>query len=128
LIYTHGIAGLLGGLLVGFLADPGMIQYGVSGKTFTTIGNGAGFAVDGLFYGGGGHQLWEQFLAAVWIICWSAFGTAVLLYIVKFICRGLREPDEVLEIGDTAMHDEEVYPQETFAERVSALSTSGSEE
>ena len=48
--------------------------------------------------------------------------------IVKFVCRGLREPDEVLEIGDIAMHDEEVYPQETFAERVSALSTTGTGE
>ena len=122
-VYTHGIAGLLGGLMVGFLADPGMVQYGVSGKTYTAIGNGNGFAVDGYFYGGGMHQLWEQFLAAVWIICWSAFGTAVLLMIVKFVCRGLREPDEVLEIGDLAIHDEEVYPQETFAERVSALSS-----
>ena len=27
-IYTHGIAGLIGGLLVGFLADPGMVEYG----------------------------------------------------------------------------------------------------
>ena len=34
-VYTHGIAGLLGGLMVGFLADPGMVQYGVSGKTYT---------------------------------------------------------------------------------------------
>ena len=52
----------------------------------------------------------------------SAAITAILLYIVKFICRGLREKDEVLEIGDLAFHDEEAYPQETFAERVSALS------
>jgi len=26
-IYTHGIAGLLGGLLVGFLADPNVLEY-----------------------------------------------------------------------------------------------------
>jgi Amt family ammonium transporter len=124
-VYTHGIAGFLGGLMVGLLADPGMVQYGVSGKTYTAIGNGEGFSVDGLFYGGGWHQLWEQFLAAVWIILWSAFGTAVILMVVKVLCRGLREPDEVLEIGDIAIHDEEVYPQETFAERVSAMSSHG---
>jgi Amt family ammonium transporter len=118
-IYTHGIAGLLGGLLVGILADPGMITYGVSGKNYAGPG---GFEVGGWFYTHSFHQLWEQFLAAVWVISWSAFGTAVLLYGVKFICRGLREKDEVLEIGDVAIHDEEVYPQETFAERVSAMS------
>ena len=32
----------------------------------------------------------------------------------------------MLEIGDVAIHDEEVYPQETFAERVSAMSSAGS--
>lgn len=33
-VYTHGIAGLFGGLLVGVLADPGMVEYGVTGKNF----------------------------------------------------------------------------------------------
>ena len=37
-VYTHGIAGLLGGLLVGMLADPGMIEYGVAGKTYDAAG------------------------------------------------------------------------------------------
>jgi Amt family ammonium transporter len=118
-VYTHGMAGLLGGLLVGVLADPGMIEYGVSGKNFGGTGS---FTVGGWFYTHHFHQLWEQFLAAVWVICWSAAVTAILLMIVKFVCRGLREKDEVLEIGDLAFHDEEAYPQETFAERVGALS------
>ena len=34
----------------------------------------------------------------------------------------------MLEIGDVAIHDEEVYPQETFAERVSAMSSTGTDE
>ena len=29
-VYTHGMAGLLGGLLLGFFADPGMIEYPVA--------------------------------------------------------------------------------------------------
>ncbi|NNN21279.1 MAG: ammonium transporter [Acidimicrobiales bacterium] len=122
-IYTHGIAGLLGGLMVGFLADPGMIEYGASGTaSFATGGGGVTpFSVNGLFYGGGFHQLWEQFRAAVWIILFSAIGTFILLQIVKFVCRGLREPDEVLLIGDLAIHDEEVNPRETFAERIGGM-------
>jgi Amt family ammonium transporter len=118
-VYTHGIAGLVGGLLVGIFADPGMVEYGVPGKHYTGSGS---FSVGGWLYTHSFHQLWEQFLAAVWVIGFSAVGTAVLLYIVKFVCRGLREKDEILEVGDLAIHDEEAFPRETFAERVSALS------
>ncbi len=31
-VYTHGMAGLLGGLMTGFLADPHMVEYAY-GKT-----------------------------------------------------------------------------------------------
>jgi Amt family ammonium transporter len=117
-VYTHGIAGLVGGLLVGLLADPGMTQYGVTGKNFN--GTGA-FSVGGYFYTGSFHQLWEQFLAACWIICWTALATFLILQVVKLCCRGLREPDDVLEIGDLAIHDEEAFPRETFAERVGSF-------
>jgi Amt family ammonium transporter len=117
-VYTHGIAGLVGGLLVGLLADPGMTEYGVTGKHFN--GTGA-FSVGGYFYTGSFHQLWEQFLAAVWIICWTAFATFIILQVVKLVMRGLREPDDVLEIGDLAIHDEEAFPRETFAERVGSF-------
>ena len=117
-VYTHGIAGLLGGLLVGVLADPGMVMYGTAGKTY----DGAGaFSIGGWFYTHSFHQLWEQFLAACWIIGYTSVASAILFYFVKFVCRGLREKDEVLEVGDLAIHDEEAYPRETFAERVSSL-------
>ncbi len=117
-VYTHGIAGLCGGLLVGLLADPGMIEYGVAGKHFA--GRGA-ISVGGLFYTGSWHQEWEQLLAAVWIICFTAAMSTILLYVVKFVCRGLRESDGVIEMGDIAIHGEEAYPQETFAQRVATL-------
>jgi hypothetical protein len=42
--------------------------------------------------------------------------------IAKVVARGLREKDEDLEVGDLAIHDEEAFPTETFAERVSAMS------
>ena len=104
--------------MVGLLADPGMIQYGVAGKTYDAAG---AFSVGGWFYTHSFHQLWEQFLTAAWIIVFTAVMSAILLYITKFVCRGLREKDEVLEVGDLAIHDEEAYPRETFAERVSSL-------
>jgi Amt family ammonium transporter len=119
-VYTHGIAGLCGGLLVGFFADPGMIEYIGLGKA------SPGFSVTGLFYSGSWHQEWEQFLAAAWVIVFTAIASFILLWIVKLVI-GLREPDENLEIGDLAIHDEEAYPEETFAERVGA-SVGGSSE
>jgi Amt family ammonium transporter len=110
-VYTHGMAGLLGGLLVGVLADPGMTQY-------IGVGKAASVSVGGVFYTHSWHQLWEQFRAAVWVILWTALMTAMIMYVLKFVFRGLREKDDVLEIGDLAIHDEEIYPEERFAERV----------
>ena len=126
-VYTHGFAGLIGGLLVGFLADPGMIEYGVGGRNFA--GKGA-FSVDGLFYTGSWHQEWEQLLAAVWIIVFTAAMTFVLLQIVRLVCRGLREKDEDLMIGDLAIHGEVAYPEdatpeEELAELVGSYSMAG---
>ena len=117
-VYTHGIAGLLGGLLVGVLADPGMVEYVSSGTR--SSGPGA-LSVGGYLYTGSWHQFWEQFLAASWIIVFTAVATYVILRVVKVVARGLREPDDVLAIGDLAIHDEEALPRETFAERVGAL-------
>jgi Amt family ammonium transporter len=104
-VYTHGIAGLCGGLLVGILADPAMIEYGVTGAHFA--GKGA-VGVSGLLYTGSWHQEWEQLLAALWVVCFTAAMTALLLFVVKLVCRGLRERDELLEVGDFALHDEQV--------------------
>ena len=119
-VYTHGIAGLIGGLMVGLVADPSMTVYGVSGKNYAGDGS---FSVGGWFYNHSFHQLWEQFLAASWVVVFTAIMTAIILMVVKVVCRGLREPDEVLEVGDLAMHDEEAFPQATFAERVTSLAS-----
>ncbi len=112
-VYTHGIAGLVGGLLVGILADPGMVQYGVTGRHFKGAGS---FSVGGWFYTHSFHQLWEQFLAALWIIGWTAVGTTIVFTLVKFLLGGLRETDEVLSLGDVAIHEEEAFPEPTFGE------------
>jgi ammonium transporter, Amt family len=104
-VYTHGIAGLFGGLLVGLLADPNMIEYLGLGKTASVSGAG-------LFYG---HpkQLLTQLLAALTIIVWDAFMTFVILMVIKHVFRiGLRAPEAELEGGDVAIHGEEAYPSD----------------
>jgi Amt family ammonium transporter len=102
-VYTHGIAGLFGGLLVGLLADPKMIEYIGLGKNPSISGAG-------LFYG---HpkQLAIQAGAALTIIIWDSVVTFVLLKVIGVFVK-LRIPDEDLEIGDIAVHGEEAYPSE----------------
>ena len=104
-VYTHGIAGLFGGLLVGLLADPNMIVY-------LGLGKASNITTAGLFYG---HpkQLAIQAGAALTIIIWDAAVTFVILMIIKHVFRmNLRLPDSVLEIGDVAVHGEEAYPSD----------------
>ena len=117
-VYTHGIAGLFGGLLVGLLADPKMILYLGLGKNSSVSGTG-------LFYGHG-HQLLVQAEAALTIIIWDAAVTFVILMVIKHVFRmNLRLPDDQLEIGDVAVHGEEAYPAD---ELISVGATSRADE
>jgi Amt family ammonium transporter len=106
-VYTHGIAGLFGGLLVGLLADPKMIVYLGIGKNPVNISG------SGLFYGHA-HQLLVQLGAAVTIIIWDGLVTFLLLKGIGLFMK-LRMNDEELEIGDVAIHGEEAYPSEGLA-------------
>jgi ammonium transporter, Amt family len=117
-VYTHGIAGLCGGLLVGLLADPNMIVYLGLGKNPSVSGSGA-------FYGHP-HQLLVQAGAALTIIVWDGVVTFLILMVIKHVFRmKLRLPDEVLEIGDVAVHGEEAYPSD---ELISAHASSIADE
>src|SRR4029077_17455953 len=102
-VYTHGIAGLFGGLLVGLLADPKMIVY-------LGIGKNPDVTTSGLFYGHP-HQLLVQAGAALTIIVWDGTVTFLILKGIGLFMN-LRIPDEQLEIGDVAVHGEEAYPTE----------------
>jgi Amt family ammonium transporter len=101
-IHTHGVAAVLGGLLTGVLADPGMIEY------IGTDKDAPGFSVTGWLYGGGPHQFELQAEAAGFIIVLNAIGTFVLLKLISIVVP-LRMSPEVLEIGDDAIHGEEAY-------------------
>lgn len=89
---SHAVAGVLGGLLTGVLADPVVTQY---------IDPGLKGALYGNFY-----QLGIQAFAAVVVILYVfALTYALLKLIGKFV--PLRETDENLIIGDKAIHGEE---------------------
>jgi Amt family ammonium transporter len=102
-VYTHGFAGLLGGLLTGLLANPSMVVY-------LGIGKNPPVTTAGLFYGHP-RQLLIQAGAALSVIAWSAAGTYVLLRIIKLFTP-LRMDEATLETGDLAVHGEVAYPEE----------------
>jgi ammonium transporter, Amt family len=98
-IYTHGFAGLLGGLLVGVFADSNMIVY-------LGLGNTPSFSAEGSL-----HLLKVQFYAGAWVIVFSAIGTFILLKLIGLVIP-LRMSDADMEIGDLAVHGHEVYPSD----------------
>jgi Amt family ammonium transporter len=61
----------------------------------------------------------------VWVIFWSALVTFILMKLIGLVLRGARYKDEVLEVGDLAVHGEEAFPEATLAERVGAFSMAG---
>jgi len=92
-VYTHGFAGLIGGLLTGILADSAMQVT-------------PGFSVTG-----GVHLLKWQLLTAIWVIGFSGIATFVLLKLVGvFVPLRMSEAD--MEMGDLAVHGHEVYPSD----------------
>lgn len=94
--YTHAVAGLLGGLLTGLLAEPTLCGLILPVK-----------GTKGAFYGGG-IQFVKQLVAALFIMGWNFVSTTfILLFIRLFI--SLRMPEDQLLIGDDAVHGEEAY-------------------
>ena len=91
-VYTHGFAGLAGGLLVGVFANSAM------------------GALPGLISGSSSLLGWQA-LTALWVIAFSAIGTYVLLKLVGLFVP-LRMTEEDMEKGDLAVHGHEVYPSD----------------
>jgi ammonium transporter, Amt family len=92
-VYTHGCAGLLGGLLTGVFANEAM------------------GSAPGLISGDGGHLLGWQALTALWVIVFSVIGTFVILRVIKLFVP-LRMDERDMEEGDIAVHGHEVYPSD----------------
>jgi Amt family ammonium transporter len=64
--------------------------------------------VGGLFYTGNGHQFQVQLGAALTIIAFDGVMTFVVLKLISLVVP-LRLPDSVLEVGDGAIHGEELW-------------------
>jgi Amt family ammonium transporter len=109
-IYTHGFAGLAGGLLTGIFADPQMALSYTSAKKDGSGPLSAFGGVAGAIHGNWTLLKW-QFLAAAFVIGYSAVGTFILLKLVGLVVP-LRMSEKNMEIGDVAEHGHEVYPSD----------------
>jgi ammonium transporter, Amt family len=102
-VYTHGVAGLTGGLLVGLLADPHIIEYIGVGSTESIFAKGA-------IHGHWALLRWQAETAG-FVIIYTAITTFIILKVIG-VFLPLRLSDEELEIGDHAIHGNEVYPSD----------------
>jgi ammonium transporter, Amt family len=98
---THGVAGLLGGLLTGVLACPDMLEY------IGTDKEAPGVSGTGWIYGNF-DQFLDQVYAAAFIIVFNVIMTFVLLKIIS-IFVSLRMDETTLRVGDDAVHGETAY-------------------
>ncbi len=110
-IHTHGVAALVGGIGVGVLADPQMIEYYGTAKD--------AFSVTGWWYGNF-HQVVLQLYGAAFIIVWNVIATYILLKIIGLFVS-LRFDEETLLIGDDAIHGEEAYAIYADGQRVPVM-------
>src|SRR5215469_4718239 len=98
---THGIAGLMGGLLTGILANPDMLEY------IGTEKDAPGVSGTGWLYGNF-HQFVLQIYAAAFIIVLNVVATYVILKVIS-IFVALRMDEATLRVGDDAVHGETAY-------------------
>jgi len=98
---THGVAGLMGGLLTGILANPNMLEYIGTGK------EAPGVNVTGLLYGNAA-QLLLQLEGAAFIIVYNVIATFIILKVISFFTP-LRMDEATLKVGDDAVHGETAY-------------------
>ncbi len=91
---AHGIAGLVGGLMTGLLADPNVTKFVDPGLTGAFYGNPMQFVI--------------QLEAAIIVIAYVFAVSFVLLKIIGVFIP-LQEPQEKLKVGDEAIHGEVAY-------------------
>ncbi|MEV0249237.1 ammonium transporter [Nocardia sp. NPDC050712] len=103
----HLVGGILGTVLIGFLADP-------------AAPNG----VAGLFYGGGVDQLWRQSVAVLAVFGYTLVVTLIIAKVID-LTMGLRVPADAERDGlDVSLHGEAAYALDLAP--VSAGATPGS--
>jgi len=99
--HAHAVAGVVGGMAVGFLASAeGCAAFGLTNPGGAINGNWA--------------QVWLQLVGALFITALNIVMTSLIMAFIKYVLRiPLRMTEEMLLIGDDAVHGEDAY---TFKE------------
>uniref|UniRef100_A0A7N0ZWJ7 Ammonium transporter n=1 Tax=Kalanchoe fedtschenkoi TaxID=63787 RepID=A0A7N0ZWJ7_KALFE len=105
--HTHAVAGILGGLLTGFFANPKL------NRIFYLVEEwehyiGLAYAVKDAKYKAGLKQMWIQTLGIVFVISVNTVTTSIICVLIRLIVP-LRMSEDDLNIGDDAIHGEEAY-------------------
>ncbi|KAF5738101.1 ammonium transporter 3 member 1-like [Tripterygium wilfordii] len=112
--HTHAVAGVLGGILSGLLANPRLVKLMYPASTYGT----------GLFYSfkdgkldDGLKQMGYQLLGIAFVTAWNVVMTSfICIFISRFV--NLRMDEEDLLKGDDAVHGEEAYALWGDGERI----------
>jgi ammonium transporter, Amt family len=99
--HAHAVAGVVGGLAVGVLATKeGCAAFGLTNP---------GGAIEGNW-----KQIWLQLVGALFIVALNLLMTSAVMAFIKYVLRiPLRMSEEMLLVGDDAVHGEDAY---TFKE------------
>ncbi|MHB8147264.1 MAG: ammonium transporter [Vulcanimicrobiaceae bacterium] len=103
-LHTHGVAGLVGGLMAGIASDPKMLEYFAN----KTVKGATDVSVTGWYYGNFA-QFVHQAEAAAFIIVLNIVGTYVLLKLISLVVP-LRATEDHMEAGDLAIHGMDPIP------------------
>lgn len=105
--HTHAVAGSLGGVLVGFFAEPKLC------RIFYLVDNWEHYI--GLAYslrdgrpGAGFKQMGIQMLGIVFVVIVNVVMTSIICVLIRFAVP-LRLAEDELQTGDDAIHGEEAY-------------------
>lgn len=103
--HTHAVAGFLGGMLSGILAETNLLRmfYGES-----KYGPGLLCSIGENNFLGGLRQMSYQIYGALFITVWNVVATSLICILISRIVN-LRMDEEDLVIGDDAVHGEEAY-------------------
>ena len=104
----HGVGGVVGALMIGFLADNSVSNLVAAGY-WDEEGNWVEASLEGLFFSGNVELLLNQFYAVSSTIAYSALGTFVIAWVLKKTI-GLRASDEAQIAGlDHSEHSSSSY-------------------